>query len=103
MDQQYRQQSQPSPSQPLPQTQPPQSQWVPAPMFAPGPTNMGYFTSTIQAGGPLPPTPVTHPLNLPWKPFSQALNLTHHLDIHPSIETLKTLGVAEIEKAQNEC
>ena len=70
-------------------------QWVPAftPQFAAGPSNMGYIASTADE---VPPPPTT-----PYAPFNRALSLAHRLGVRSSTETLKTLEIAEIEKAED--
>src|SRR5258708_1234980 len=93
--------------------QPPTTQWVPAPAqqtvpynpyldpanpYAPGPRDMGYFASRIMAGRPLPPVPPSNPLNSTWPTFGKACDLAGRLDVRPSIETLKTLEMAEMAK-----
>src|SRR5258708_16561396 len=93
--------------------QPPTTQWVPAtaqqtvlynPYLDPsnpytsGPREMGYFASRIMAGSPLPPVPTANPLNNNWPTFGKARNLAGRLDVRPSIETLKTLEMAEMAK-----
>jgi len=52
---------------------------------------------------PLPPTPTAfkRPEHLPWKPFSRAIDLANRLNVRPSIETLKTLEMAEMEKERD--
>ena len=46
----------------------------------------------------IPPTPPP-PSTSVYTPFNRALDLAHNLGVRPSTETLKTLEVAEIEKA----
>src|SRR5258708_3959177 len=59
---------------------------------------MGYFASRIMAGCPLPPIPKANPLDSTWPTFGKALDLAGHLNVRPSIETLKTLKMAEMAK-----
>ena len=46
---------------------------------------------------PIPPPPSTSV----YMPFNRALDLAHSIGVRPSIEVLKTLKVAKIEKAQD--
>ena len=46
----------------------------------------------------IPPTPPP-PSTSVYTPFNHALDLAHSIGVRPSIETLKTLEVAEIKKA----
>ena len=46
---------------------------------------------------PMPPPPSTSV----YVSFNHALDLAHNIGVHPSIEVLKTLKVAEIKKAQD--
>ena len=103
-----------------PQFQPQPPQWAPAtpapqytpqfahplpPQFAASPSNMGYLASkaipesfkTIFKANPDPPL-----ANSPYPPFNRALALAQHLGVKPSIETIKTLKMAEIAKARKE-
>src|SRR5258708_4096579 len=95
------------------QPPPPTQQWVPAPTqqqvpynpyldpanpYTPNPRDMGYFASRIMAGRPLPPVPPSNPLNSTWPTFGKARDLAGRLDVRPSIETLKTLEMAEMAK-----
>ena len=59
----------------------------------------GYFASmaSVPFIPPMPPPPSTSI----YAPFNCALDLAHNIGVHPSIETLKTLEVAEIEKARD--
>ena len=77
----------------MPQTSPPQS--------VTGPSNMGYIASPVAyLPTPRPPTPL--PIGHgSWPTFNKALNLAQRLGVRPSIETLKTLEVAETQKADD--
>ena len=68
------------------------------PQYAAGPSNMGYIASPV-AYLPTrkPPTPL--PIGSgSWTTFNKSLDLAQRLGVRPSIETLKTLEVAEIAK-----
>ena len=58
---------------------------------------MGYFAAQMKAGHPLPPTPPTSSFYLH---FDKALNLAHRLGVKPTIETMKTLEMAQTEMAR---
>jgi hypothetical protein len=82
----------PGPSQPPSQL--PQPPWmIQNPLspqqYASGHPDMGYIASSAE-----PPL-----ARSPYPPFNNALRLAHRLGVKPSIETLKTLEVAEIQKA----
>ena len=79
---------------------PPAPQQPPPPSFQFTPQE-GYFTSMASAPF-IPPTPPPPSTSI-YTPFNHALDLTHNLGICPSTETLKTLEVAEIEKALDPC
>src|SRR5882762_8129340 len=66
-------------------------------------SQLGHLASTLQAGMPLPPTPTAfkRPEHLPWKPFGRAIDLAHRINVRPSIETLKTIELAEMEKERD--
>ena len=55
---------------------------------------MGYLTSKVI------PDPLV--ATSPYPPFNRVLALAQRLGIHPLIETIKTLKVAEITKARKE-
>ena len=76
----------PQPQQPQ-QPPVPQYQWVVNPSAST--SQLGYFAAPFVA--PSPPPPQT-----PYPTFNRALQLARKLDVRPSIETLKTLEVAEI-------
>ena len=50
------------------------------------------------AGRPLPPVPTANPLDSTWPTFGKARDLAGRLNVRPSIETLKTLEMAEMAK-----
>ena len=64
--------------------------------FAAGPLHLGYFAS--QAAGPalLKVSSSTYPS------FNSAIDLARRLEVRPSIETLKTLEMAELAKEQRD-
>ena len=96
------------PNQQAGPSQPPH-QWVPAPTppsYTSGPANMGYFTTQMREGRPLPPIP-TSPPSPPtpsfYPHFNKALNLAHRLGVKPTIETMKKLEMAQTEMARKPC
>ena len=91
------------PSQQAGPSQPPPHQWVPAPTppsYASGPVNMGYFTTQMREGHPLPPIPPISPIP-PTKSFypyfNKAMDLAHRLGVKPTIKMIKKLEMAKQE------
>ena len=99
------------PNQPGPSNQ--TYQWVPAPQQPPAnygnpysspptnnlpPPNMSFFASRITAGRPLPPVPQLQSASGKWPTFNKAMTLASRLGLPTTMETIRTLEMAEMAK-----
>ena len=79
-----------------PQPPAPQYQWIPQTGSPVTTSQMGYFVAQAKVVPPPPPPSTVYPT------FNAALQLARNISVRPSIETLKTLEVAEIAQGSSD-